>query len=426
MNQSFLAKKGCRFIGAMAAAAAVMGLSVNSVYAEPIAPGSLRAPKEAAYAGTGTADDPYRIAISGNVNGSTSFTAPSAFWSGGGVSGGSGIMDSAVVFENYEGNDTDNKLNSSMYFDFSDKDNLTDVWDGTWTYAFRLAPWTHFEVVDDELCLGFSWKGDFSTYFTDWEFTFDAEGLSDSLEEDKQFEPGDLISLTYYGAYDTTQTSRGTKYAVDLTVEDENASSVVYATVDENGYATFSGDNMIVYGGNYVVRHVSEAQSIEVTNDNNNQITEKNGTLQMKASVLPEDALDKDVTWSIVKGGDKAVIDENGLVTAVSDGEIVVRATLTSDPSIYGECTILISGQSSEMTDPTETPDSPNTPETPGTAGDDVNAPDTTKPADTDSVEQVAAPRTGDSAWGLQYEIILLAAAACFAAVLIRMPGKNK
>ena len=212
---------------------------------------------------------------------------------------------------------------------------------------------------------------------------------------------------------------------MNMATKDKNASSVVYATVDENGYATFSGDNMIVYGGNYVVRHISTAQSIEVTNDNNNQITEKNGTLQMKASVLPEDALDKDVTWSIVKGGDKAVIDENGLVTAVSDGEIVVRATLTSDPSIYGECTILISGQSSEMTDPTETPDSPNTPETPGTAGD-VNASDIVKPADTDSVTQVAAPRTGDSALGVQYEIILLAAIVCIAAVLIRMPGKNK
>lgn len=305
----------------------------------------LRSMSSSAYAGTGTSADPWHIAVAGNESGTnTAFTAPSAFWSD--ATSPTGVSDDAVVFERFTGDTTAGKLISSMAFDLGE--NGTDVWDGTWTYAYRLAPWTGFDTTTGDLRLGFCFKGNFSVYFDDWAFKFDAKTLTEDLSEDKQVKPGYTISLTYIGAYNEAQTSRGTNYVVDYTILDEAAEDVVYAVVDEDGYATFSGENMIVYGGNYQVAITNiPVSSVGVSNQGNNKITEKNGTLQLTASVMPEDATTKDVTWSIVAGADKATLNQSGLLSAVADGSVTVRATSVADESIYGECTIQISGQQS-------------------------------------------------------------------------------
>lgn len=52
------------------------------------------------------------------------------------------------------------------------------------------------------------------------------------------------------------------------------------------------------------------------------------GSVQMSASVLPEDA-DQTVTWS-VEPADKATISSDGILTAVADGDVVVVATSVS------------------------------------------------------------------------------------------------
>lgn len=203
-----------------------------------------------AYAGTGSSTDPYRIAVAGNENGSnTAFTAPNSFW--GDASSDTGVSGAAVVFERFEGDTTEGKLISSMAFDLGK--NGTDVWDGTWTYALRLAPWTGYNTSTGDLLLGFSYKGNFSTYFNDWVYKFDAQSLTADLEEEKQVKPGDTISLTYIGAYDDSQTSKGTNYKINYGDVDSDVESVVSAVVDDNGYAAFSGANMLTYGGNYRV-----------------------------------------------------------------------------------------------------------------------------------------------------------------------------
>ena len=50
-------------------------------------------------------------------------------------------------------------------------------------------------------------------------------------------------------------------------------------------------------------------------------------TLQLAATVLPEDATNKMVTWS-TSNADVAIVDENGLVTAISPGNASITATL--------------------------------------------------------------------------------------------------
>ena len=50
------------------------------------------------------------------------------------------------------------------------------------------------------------------------------------------------------------------------------------------------------------------------------------GTLQMDAVVLPSDATNKDVNWSIINGTGEAVISDFGYMQAISDGSVTVIA----------------------------------------------------------------------------------------------------
>ncbi len=74
-------------------------------------------------------------------------------------------------------------------------------------------------------------------------------------------------------------------------------------------------------------------------------ITTDNGTLQLSATVLPPDASNKTITWSISSGSDKASISSSGLVTALRNGTAVARASVTDGSGVYGTLTITITNQ---------------------------------------------------------------------------------
>ena len=74
-------------------------------------------------------------------------------------------------------------------------------------------------------------------------------------------------------------------------------------------------------------------------------ITTDNGTLQMLASVLPENADDKTVTWSRTNGTGTASISSGGLLTASTDGTVIVRATANDGSGVYDDQIITISNQ---------------------------------------------------------------------------------
>jgi len=79
-------------------------------------------------------------------------------------------------------------------------------------------------------------------------------------------------------------------------------------------------------------------------------ITDNGGTLQMSASVYPTTANNQEVTWSIDNVGGSANIDPNtGLVTALSDGIVTVKATAKDGSGIVGNTAIKISGQTTKI-----------------------------------------------------------------------------
>ena len=81
------------------------------------------------------------------------------------------------------------------------------------------------------------------------------------------------------------------------------------------------------------------------TRDDVDEITEPEGTLQFEATVIPVDAYDRDVTWSVESESGTASIDEDGLLTAESNGVVLVTATANDGSGAYDSMRVTISGQ---------------------------------------------------------------------------------
>ena len=69
------------------------------------------------------------------------------------------------------------------------------------------------------------------------------------------------------------------------------------------------------------------------------------GTLQMIATVLPEDASNPSVNWSVVNETGFANITEDGLLSAVGDGTVTVSAAALDGSGVVGSLTVTISNQ---------------------------------------------------------------------------------
>jgi len=69
------------------------------------------------------------------------------------------------------------------------------------------------------------------------------------------------------------------------------------------------------------------------------------GTLQMSAVVTPVDASNKAIVWSVTDGTGEASISSSGLLTAVADGNVLVKAASVSLPTINGTLSVTISNQ---------------------------------------------------------------------------------
>lgn len=74
-------------------------------------------------------------------------------------------------------------------------------------------------------------------------------------------------------------------------------------------------------------------------------ISTQNGTLQMVESVLPANATDNSVTWSVTNGTGSATISSVGLVSATANGTVTVTATANDGSGVSGASTVTISNQ---------------------------------------------------------------------------------
>lgn len=91
-------------------------------------------------------------------------------------------------------------------------------------------------------------------------------------------------------------------------------------------------------------------QSIEITNSSL-EITDEEGTLALTANVLPA-GTSQEVVWELVsdKAYNYATIAEDGVITAINNGTVKVRATSRFKSTVYVEADVVISGQADPFT----------------------------------------------------------------------------
>ena len=95
-----------------------------------------------------------------------------------------------------------------------------------------------------------------------------------------------------------------------------------------------------------------KAESIKLSTQSGMTTVSKEGSvLQMEAEVKPEDAVNREVTWSVEtkEGSVSAKIDENGLLTLGSEnGVVTVTAALADDQAVKAEMDITVAIPSAE------------------------------------------------------------------------------
>jgi len=128
------------------------------------------------------------------------------------------------------------------------------------------------------------------------------------------------------------------------------------ATINANGLITAIQDGTVTayataldgskVEGSYTVTITNNplVQKINVSGkDGVNAIATAGGTLQMMADILPANAADKRISWSVDKPA-YATIDQNGLLTAKVNGQVVVTALAVDLSGVSGSDTVTITG----------------------------------------------------------------------------------
>ena len=198
----------------------------------------------------------------------------------------------------------------------------------------------------------------------------DGSGIYGTLviTNSNQIVPVTGITVTGAGGATAITTDNGTlQLSIAALPANATDKSVTWSLVNGTGQATISSTGLVtaVDNGTVTVRATANDGSrifgtLVITNSNQivpvtgitltgaggaTTITTENGTLQLSAEVVPANATDKTVTWSLVNGTGQSTISANGLVTAVDNGTVTARATASDGSGIYGTLVITNSNQ---------------------------------------------------------------------------------
>lgn len=130
------------------------------------------------------------------------------------------------------------------------------------------------------------------------------------------------------------------------------SSNAEVATVNESGVVTAvsAGESVITVKANdgsevQATCQITVEKSIVLVNEIVLNVTEKTlnvgDSLQLTATVSPADASDPTFSWS-TSDSLVAIVDADGLVTALSPGEVVITATANDASGVSASCTLTI------------------------------------------------------------------------------------
>jgi uncharacterized protein YjdB len=184
--------------------------------------------------------------------------------------------------------------------------------------------------------------------------------------------PVTSISVSAAGGLTTVPVGNTLQLSASVLPANATDKSVIWTITNGTGQATISSSGLVTGTavGTVTARATAHdgsgkygtlaltitSQSVPVTTINVNgagglsTITTDNGTLQLIATVLPANASNPAVTWSVTDGTGHATINSSGLVSAVSNGTVTATATAADGTGVTGALVITISNQTIPVT----------------------------------------------------------------------------
>jgi uncharacterized protein YjdB len=162
-----------------------------------------------------------------------------------------------------------------------------------------------------------------SEYFFPMDYLTDKDGIINDLSGEVGFDV--TIIDQDEGVTDTRHravwSNTGNFYGADES----------WNNMDECGRLTFEGVGAKTY--------------VDAVNLTAGDITKNNLPLQVQAEILPEDATNKSLVWSVDNITGRATINNQGLLTPIMDGEVTVTAEAKDGGGAFGTVTVNISNQ---------------------------------------------------------------------------------
>ena len=178
------------------------------------------------------------------------------------------------------------------------------------------------------------------------------------------------IIVSGKGSSNTIDSENGTlQLTAAITPANATNKNITWSILNETGQASISTSGMVtaISKGTVIAKAMANdgsgtygtliitilaqsvlVDSIEVYPSNNLTpiIDKKDGTLQFEARIFPENVSNSTIKWSVENESGSAIIDDNGLVTANSEGFVKVIAKATDGSKISGFCSLAIINQS--------------------------------------------------------------------------------
>jgi uncharacterized protein YjdB len=200
----------------------------------------------------------------------------------------------------------------------------------------------------------------------------DVSGVSDifNITISNQTVPVSIIDITSEGgAISITNTGGTLQLSANIIPTDATNKNILWSVQNVTGQAKVNSTGLVTAIANGTVTvtasatdgsDVSDAFNILISNQNvvpvteinvtgeggNTSITEPNGSLKLYAEVLPSNATNKSFNWELTNVSGIGSISSDGVVTAVANGIVYVKAIAQENPDVFGYLQLSFSEQS--------------------------------------------------------------------------------
>ena len=176
--------------------------------------------------------------------------------------------------------------------------------------------------------------------------------------------PIDVNTITVTGQGGATTVAEGSTLQMLATILPANATdqTVTWSVTNGTGTATINGTGMLsgltegtvtvtatANDGSGIVGQLEitvigpiDVNTITVTGQGGATTVDEGSTLQMLAAILPANATDQTVTWSVTNGTGTATINGVGLLSGLTEGTVTVIATANDGSGVVGQLEITV------------------------------------------------------------------------------------